>query len=161
MGNKIEGKEDSTNQMVCFAVAKEEFAVDIMKVQEIIKMPNITRVPNSPEFLEGIINLRGVVIPVIDFKKRFGVHDTGESREAEKRIVVVDISGKTIGLTVDKVTQVVKLDASQISEPPELLRDDKMGHISGIGHTVDSMLIILETEALVSREYLVEYNKAA
>jgi purine-binding chemotaxis protein CheW len=161
MSTEVVGIGNEFNQMVCFAVAKEEFAVDIMKVQEIIKMPNITRVPNSPEFLEGIITLRGVVIPVIDFKKRFGVPDIGESKESEKRIVVVDISGKTIGLTVDKVTQVVKLDASQISQPPELLRADKMGHISGIGQTPDSMLIILETEALVSEEYLVGYKKAA
>lgn len=161
MSTEVMKKGNALNQMVCFAVGKEEFAVDIMKVQEIIKMPNITRVPNAPEFLEGIINLRGVVIPVIDFKKRFGVPDVGENREAEKRIVVVDIRGKTIGLIVDKVTQVVKLDATQISEPPELLRDDDMGHISGIGQTLDRMLIILEAEALVGNEYLAEYDKAA
>src|SRR6185369_9264828 len=91
--------------MVGFAVGNEEFCVDILKVQEIIRMVAITAMPNAPDYVEGVINLRGKVIPVIDFRKRFHIFDGGEADGQSKRIVVVSIGDATIGLVVDKVSQ--------------------------------------------------------
>jgi purine-binding chemotaxis protein CheW len=151
----------ATRQLVGFAVGKEEYGVDIMSVREIIRMVEITRIPDTPEYVEGVINLRGVVIPVIDFRKRFGTVDTGDNREDDRRIVVVDIKGKRVGLIVDRVTQVVKLDGERISPPPEVVKDQGQDYIGGIGQLGAKMVIILNVEELLGREEFVEFSQAA
>ncbi|MGA2151203.1 MAG: chemotaxis protein CheW [Geobacteraceae bacterium] len=161
MSTEVAVKGADINHMVGFTVGKEEFGVDIMKVREIIRMVDITLIPNAPGFVEGIISLRGLVIPVIDFKKRFCIGDEGECKEGDRRIVVVVIRDRTIGLIVDKVTHVVKLDAGQISPPPELLKEDNQDYIGGIGQVGDKLLIILNAEELVGKKELVEIDQAA
>jgi purine-binding chemotaxis protein CheW len=147
--------------MVGFSVGKEEFCVDILKVQEIIRMMEITNIPNAPGFVEGIINLRGKVIPIIDFGKRCNVHGGNEVDESHRRIVVVAIGEKTVGLVVDKVSQVIKLEEEQISSTPSVAKGYNSEFISGVGKSGDKLLIILDLEKLFSQGELDRIDIAA
>jgi purine-binding chemotaxis protein CheW len=140
--------------MVGFTVGHEEFCVDILKVQEIIRMVEITLMPNAPDFVEGVINLRGKVIPVIDFRKRFHMFDGGEADSQHKRIVVVALNGVTIGFVVDRVSQVIKLAQDQISPTPDTVKGYDSEFISGVGRLGDKLLIILDLEKLFAQHEL-------
>jgi len=103
MSNNLTHKKDSTEllQLVSFMIGDEEFGVDILLVQEIIRMLQVTKVPNSPDFVDGVINLRGRIIPVIDFRCKLGIQR--KVHDKDTRIVVVEVSGKTVGFIVDAV----------------------------------------------------------
>ena len=103
-------------QLVVFRLGNEEFCVQILQVQEIILLSPITRVPKTPAFVEGVINLRGEIIPVVDLRKRFGL-EVGELGE-DARIVVVEVEGNLVGMIVDEVTQTLSIPASQLQPPP-------------------------------------------
>ncbi len=137
-------------QLVSFQVGEEEFAVDILKVQEINRMVDITRVPKSPHFVEGVINLRGKVIPIIDLRKRLRVTNTEYSRQT--RIVVVDIEGKVIGLIVDAVSEVLRLPAETIEPPPHMVSNVDVEYIKGVGKLDDRLIILLDLNTLLSKE---------
>ena len=136
------------HHMVGFTVGKEEFCVDILKVQEIIRMIGITKIPNAPDYAEGVINLRGRVIPVIDFRKRFNLPEAGEEKDESRRIVVVDIVGNTIGLIVDEVSHVIKLENDSVSPTPETVKTSGGDCFSGIGRMDDKLIIILDVEGM-------------
>ena len=98
---------DEMLQLVSFKIGDEEFAVDILKVQEINRMIEVTRVPNAPEHIDGVINLRGKVIPIIDLRSRFGM--ARKEKDKNTRIVVVEVSGKIVGFVVDAVREVLRI----------------------------------------------------
>jgi len=106
---------DALLQLVTFRVAEEEYGVDILSVQEIIRHTDITKVPSAPPFVEGVLNLRGKVIPIIDMRKRFGL----APRQADKmtRIVVFALAGKVMGCLVDSVSEVLRLPSSMVDAP--------------------------------------------
>ena len=147
--------------MVGFSVGKEEFCVDILKVQEIIRMMEITKMPNAPDFVEGVINLRGKVIPIIDFGKRCNLHATGEGDENYRRIVVVTIGERTVGLVVDKVSQVIKLKEEHVSSTPGIVKGYNSEFISGVGKSGDKLLILLDLEKLFTQGELDDIDLAA
>ena len=147
--------------MVGFSVGNEEFCVDILKVQEIIRMVAITAMPNAPDYVEGVINLRGKVIPVIDFRKRFHIFDGTEADSQSKRIVVVSIGNATIGLVVDKVSQVLKITADQISPTPTVAKGYDADSIIGVGRIGEKLLIILDLDKLFSEGELSDMSAAA
>src|SRR5208283_2795939 len=103
-------------QLVSFKIGKEEFAIDILKVQEINRMLDVTRVPNAPEFVEGVINLRGKVIPIIDLRRRFGM--LPKEKDKNTRIIVVELNGKIVGFVVDAVIEVLRIPRSVTDPPP-------------------------------------------
>ena len=111
-------------QLVIFDLAAESYGVDINAVQGIIRMQTITKVPRTPEFVEGVINLRGEVIPVVDLRKRFGLTATEETKDS--RIVVVYIGGQQVGMVVDAVTEVLRISADSI-EPPRAVTESSDG----------------------------------
>jgi purine-binding chemotaxis protein CheW len=133
-------------QLVTFTIGDEEFGVDILKVREINRMMDITRVPKSPPFVEGVINLRGKVIPVINLRKRFAM----ETRESDKetRIIVVEVDTKTIGFIVDSVSEVLRIPADTVEPPPPFVADVDAEYISGVGKLEDRLLILLDLEKL-------------
>lgn len=147
MSKILKGNADM-HHMVGFIVGSEEYCVDILKVQEIIRMMEITRIPNAPDYAEGVINLRGRVIPVIDFRKRFTLQETCLGNEEARRIVVVDVAGKTIGLIVDQVSHVIKLAGDQVSPTPDTVKSSGGGCFSGIGRLGDRLIIVLDVEAM-------------
>ncbi len=157
-GNALAGQ---TLHMVGFTVGSEEFCVDILKVQEIIRMVPITAMPNAPDYVEGVINLRGKVIPIIDFRKRFHIFDTTTVEEQNRRIVVVSIGSATIGLVVDQVSQVLKLNADQISPTPAVAKGYEADSIIGVGRIGEKLLIILDLEKVFSDAELTGMESAA
>ena len=137
-------------QLVSFNIGDEEFAVDILQVQEINRMVEITKVPKTPHFVEGVINLRGKVIPIIDLRKRFGVGEATFDRQT--RIVVVDIEGMIIGLIVGSVSEVLRLPNSTVEPPPPMVAGIESEYIQGVGKLDDRLIILLDLDSLLSKD---------
>ncbi len=137
-------------QLVSFVVEDEEFGVDILKVQEIIRTVDITRVPKSPEFVEGVINLRGKIVPVIDLRIRFGI--AKHERDNETRIIVVELSDRVVGFLVDKVKEVIRVEKNIIEPPPELTTSISSNYITGVAKLQDRLLILLDLDKVLSGE---------
>jgi len=137
-------------QLVSFNIGSEEFGVDILKVQEINRMVEITKVPQAPHYVEGVINLRGKVIPVIDLRKRFNL----EVKEHDKdtRIVVVDINNNIMGMIVDAVSEVLRLPADTIEPPPELVTGVNSEYIKAVAKLEDRLLIFLDLTKVIDTE---------
>ena len=139
---------EEVSQVVSFEIGSEEYAVDILEVQEIIRMVEITPVPNAPHYVEGVINLRGKVIPIVDLRLRFGLPLA--ERTKETRIVVVDVSRIIIGLIVDSVSEVLRIPASLIEPPPNGKGGSSEFH-KGVGRVDARLLILLDLERLLGR----------
>ena len=146
----VESQSEGLLQLVSFNLGKEEFAVDILKIQEINRMVEITKVPKSPEFVEGVINLRGKVIPIIDLRKRFKL--PGSESTKQTRIVVVDIDNMVVGLVVDAVSEVLRLPANTVEPPPPIVAGIDSEYISGVGKLEDRLLILLELDKVLSKD---------
>jgi purine-binding chemotaxis protein CheW len=120
-----------------------------MQVQEIIRMPDITRIPRSPEYVKGVVNLRGKIIVVMDLDRRFGMNETEMTDES--RIVVVDINGTIIGLVVDSVSEVIRLKGSNIEQTPEIITQKiNAEYLKGVGKMDDRLLILLNLENIIN-----------
>jgi len=132
-------------QLVGFKIGKEVFGVDILMVQEIIRSAPITYVPNSPEFVEGVINLRGSIIPVIDLRKRLNLHREGGYEKEKDWILILDISGRVTGFIVDSVTEVIKIQEESIDPPPDILVAGLHSqYIRGVCEIDNNLLILLD-----------------
>ncbi|MFQ5571132.1 MAG: chemotaxis protein CheW [Rhodothermales bacterium] len=137
-------------QLVSFVIESEEFGIDILKVQEIIRPVDITRVPNAPAFVEGVINLRGRIVPVIDLRKRFGLAQ--RDRDQNTRIVVVELSDKVVGFMMDAVKEVIRVDRSVIEPPPDLAIGIDAHYITGVAKLEDRLLILLDLDEVLSAD---------
>jgi len=133
-------------QLVTFEVAKEEFAVDILLVHEINRMMELTRVPQSPAEVEGVINLRGKIIPVVDLRKRFGFEATDSTEQS--RIIVVEVKDRVIGFIVDRVHEVLRINANIVDPPPSMISTIDSDFVKGVGKLEDRLIILLEIERL-------------
>lgn len=135
-------------QLVTFIVGKEEFAVDIILVHEIIRMIQITKVPNSPEFVDGVINLRGRIIPVINLRYKLGL----KNKETDKntRIIVVEVNNNTIGFIVDSVREVLRIPESITEAPPELSTNVKSNFIKSVGKLDDRLIILVDIKKIIT-----------
>ena len=142
--------QDDYLQLVTFKVGEEEFSVEILKVQEIIRMFEITRVPRASEFVEGVINLRGKVIPVIDLRRRFGL--PALERTERTRIIVVNSSGKVVGLIVDSVSEVLRLDNSTIEPPPDVVGNVEAEYIDGVGKLENRLIVLLNLDKVLTEK---------
>lgn len=132
-------------QMVGFVVAGELFGVDILMVQEIIKDINITAIPDSPEFIKGVINLRGNIIPVINLAGRLKLADSRRTHSEDGWIVVLNVGGRVTGFCVERVTRVIKVQADKIKPPPELVVSGlKSDYIRGVCKQDQQLLAILD-----------------
>lgn len=133
-------------QVVAFKLRKEEYSFNILNVQEIKGLTDITRVPYASDFIKGVINLRGSVLPVIDLKKRLGLMDTPYTDDT--RIVIVKVDDVSVGMVVDEVTEVLVFDQSEIEVAKSV--DNEIGRfISGIGKLDDRLVIMLDLDAIV------------
>lgn len=135
-------------QLVTFTLAGEEFGVDILLVREIIRPIEITAIPRSPEFVEGIINLRGKVIPIIDLRKRFTLKP--QDKDTQTRIVVVELDSATVGFIVDAVSEVLRIPANTVEPPPAVISGVKGEYINGVGKLDDRLLILIDLNKVLS-----------
>lgn len=144
--HNIEGNE--LLQLVSFVLGNEEFGVDILYVQEIIRTLQVTKVPNSPEYVEGVINLRGRVIPIIDLRSRFGMG----KKEPDKntRIVVIEVDKKILGFIVDAVKEVIRIPKEITEAPPEITTGVNSEYIKSVGKLDDRLLILIDLEKIFS-----------
>lgn len=135
-------------QLVTFRLGNEEFSLDILKVQEIIRHMDLTRVPKTPDFVDGVINLRGRVIPVLDLRKRFGLPKDENTNET--RIIVVDVDNRTVGLKVDAVSEVLRLPADTVEPPPAIITGVESEYIKGVGKLDGRLLILLDVAKILT-----------
>jgi purine-binding chemotaxis protein CheW len=146
-------------QLVNFELNNEEFGIDILMVQEIIRVLQITKVPNSPNFVDGVINIRGRVIPVVDLRCKLGMPRKEHGNDT--RIVVVEVSGKTTGFIVDKVTEVLRIPSSITEAPPELVTGINSDFIKSVGKLEDRLMILLDMEKILTNSEKLELQEVA
>ncbi len=135
-------------QIVGFQLANEEYGLDIMQVQEIILIGAITQVPQVPDYVRGLINLRGHVIPIVDLRRRFSL--PGTDQPEEQRIIVVNVREKMIGILVDSVNQVTRVTADQIDPPPTSVSGIDHEFITGLVKFDERLVILLDIERLLT-----------
>jgi len=154
-GDRFASGNDELLQLVSFNIGSEEFGVDILKVQEINRMVEITRVPQAPHYVEGVINLRGKVIPIVDLRKRFNL----DVKEYDKntRIVVVDIGGNIMGMVVDSVSEVLRLPSNTIEPPPEIAAGVNSEYIKGVAKLEDRLLIFLDLSKVIDVDQMTAF----
>lgn len=143
--------KDELLQMVVFQLGGEEFGVEIMKVQEIIRMPEITQIPQSPEYVEGVINLRGKIIVVINLDTRFNL--SSKDVDEHSRIIVVEIGDNVVGMIVDSVNEVLRINVSSIDPAPELVTSGvSREYITGVGKLDGRLLILLDLAKVLNKK---------
>ena len=147
IGKSHDPHDDDLIQLVTFRIGEEEFGVDILAVQEIIRMMQITMVPRAPEFIEGVINLRGKVIPVINMRTRF--NKPALDQDSNTRIVVIELENKIVGFLVDGVSEVLRIPESTVEDPPPVVAGIGSEYIRGIGKLDNRLLILLNLDNLL------------
>lgn len=143
-------QHDELIQLVSLMLANEEYGVEVLKVREIIRMPTITKMPNTPHYVEGVINLRGKVIPIISMRKRFGLMESENS--SQTRIMVMDVAGTLTGFIVDAVSEVIRIHSSEIQPPPSMAGSGGVGQefITGVFNHAERLLIIMDVDRMFS-----------
>jgi purine-binding chemotaxis protein CheW len=144
--------ENTVIQLVGFRLDNENYAIAITKIQEIILIKPITRIPQVPDFIEGLINLRGSVIPIVNLRKRFGL--LPRDLDDDTRIIVVNVQDKTVGCIVDAVTQVMRINRDQVQPPPLGVLAVNHRYLAGLAKLDDRLMIILDIEKLFDAEEL-------
>ena len=146
--------------MVSFKLHEEEYGVEVLTVREIIRLPEITKMPNTPYYVEGIINLRGRVIPIISMRKRFDLQE-GE-RTNQSRIIVMDVGGDLTGFIVDGVSEVIRIPASEVQPPPAMVSGSiEQSYLTGVFNHAGQLLIIMDVERMFNeaeRDALAEWS---
>ena len=142
------GNEISEIQVACFQVGNDTYAVDIMRIKEIIRPQKLTALPRAPAFVEGVANLRGMVIPVIDLRKRFEMPPPAEERN--RCLLIIALADCTIGLVVDEVTEVMSIQVSNIKPPPQVTRGVDVECLLGVCLARDSLIMLLDPDRLLT-----------
>ncbi len=135
-------------QIVGFRVGRENFGVPIGIVHEIVSLMDITAVPDSPDYIEGVINLRGKIIPIVDLRKRFGETVVPTRRN---RIVVSELNGHLVGLVVDAANEVLKIDPEQIEPPPSVMEQGELNYVSGVAKMGNQLVIMIDLSKIMQR----------
>jgi purine-binding chemotaxis protein CheW len=146
-------------QVVGFRIGNETFGVRIASVREIVRVPEITAVPSAPETIEGVINLRGKIIPVMDLRKRFGQSDIQSDKK--NRILVVELDNKLVGLIVNAASEVLKIAPSEIEAPGNLFAEGESSYVTGVGKLKGRLIIILDITKLLHRPEFKRFEEAA
>ncbi len=144
---EIKAQTEELLQLVSFNLGQEEFGLGIQSIQEINRMVEITRVPNSPEFVSGVINLRGKVIPIINLRKRFGFPPKESDRNT--RIIVVELGNIVVGFIVDAVSEVLRIPKSITEPPPSIVAGIGSEYITAVAKLENRLLILLDLERIL------------
>lgn len=140
------------NQVVSFRIGKELFGVYIQIVQEIVRVPEITPVPEMPPFVDGVINLRGKIVSVVDLGNKLRLESSGLSRTS--RVLIVEIENKTVGLLVDAVTEIIRIPPESIEPTPDIATSVGAEYIVGVGKLPDKLIILLDLKNILRPEEL-------
>jgi purine-binding chemotaxis protein CheW len=134
-------------QIVGFRIGRETFGLPISLVHEIVRPPEITNVPHAPEYVEGVMNLRGRIVPVIDLRRRFGGAAGENSRK--NRVLVVDVESRAVGLIVDSASEVLKISDAQIEPPPNVLTDAATSYVTGVAKYQGRLIILVDLKRIL------------
>jgi purine-binding chemotaxis protein CheW len=143
---------DKNIQVVGFRIGAETFGVPISIVREIVRVPAITAVPNAPDYIEGVINLRGKIISVVDLRKRFGEKNIQPTKK--DRIVVVELNERSVGLLVNSASEVLKIPPSEIEAPHDLFQDGEVDYVTGVAKLKGRLVILLDLNKVIRRSEL-------
>jgi purine-binding chemotaxis protein CheW len=155
--SKQQEMEGDLNQLISFIVGEEEYGLEILRVKEVIRIREITRLPRAPSFVKGIINLRGDVIPIIDLRDKFGLEHQDYTNMT--RVIVVDVDGRLVGMVVDAASQVVRVAADQIEPPPPIAGGLSAEFIKGVGKLEERLIILLNIDRILSTQEKVELER--
>jgi len=144
--SKQDFSKDMLLQLVTFHIENAEYGVDILHVQEIIRMIDITHMPNTLEHIDGVINLRGNVIAVMDLRRRFGL--VPRTHDSQTRIMVVNLAGTVMGFVVDAVSEVLRIPAGTVAPPPPVMETVDAQYVIGVGKLEDRLLILIDLEKI-------------
>jgi len=146
-------------QVVGFRIGNETYGVRIGSVREIVRVPEITIVPNAPEAIEGVINLRGKIIPVMDLRKRFG--NVGIQPDKKNRILVVELESRLLGLIVSSASEVLKIPPSEIEPPGTVFAEGESSYVTGVGKLKGRLIILLDIARLLRQPEFKKFEEAA
>lgn len=136
--------------IIGFRIGEESYGIPISLVREIVRVPDITAVPNAPETILGVINLRGKIVPVMDLRKRFGLGKLQTDKKS--RILVVDLENRLLGLFVNSASEVLKIPASDVEPPASMFSDGESGYVTGVGKLRGRLIILLDIAKLLQRK---------
>ena len=144
-------RHDELIQLVSFNLDQEEYGVEVLKVREIIRMNTITHMPNTPHYVEGIINLRGKVIPIVSMRKKFGLMET--ENNSHTRIMIMDVGGELMGFIVDSVSEVIRISGTEIQPSPSVAGGGiEQDCIAGVINLSERLLVLLDLDRMFSQE---------
>jgi len=135
--------------IVGFRVGRETFGVPISLVHEIVRVPEITAVPDSPGYVEGVINLRGKIVSVVDLRKRFGEKEIAANKK--NRILVAEVGGKMVGLIVDAASEVIKIPDSEVDLPPSVFEEGELNYVTGVGKVKGRLIILVDLSKILQK----------
>jgi purine-binding chemotaxis protein CheW len=144
------GVSDETRQLIEFRVGAEHFGVDLVRVKEIIRSREMTRLPRAPRFVKGVINLRGDLVPIVDLRDKLGLEAAADSDAT--RVIVVDVGGSLVGMVVDGADHVVRFPTDRIGPPPAIVGDAATEYIEGVGKLDDRLVILVNIDRILSAE---------
>ena len=142
---------DEALQLVTFHLGNEEFGIAIKRVQEINRTIDITRIPNAPAYVEGVVNFRGKIIPIINLRSKLGLVEAEQDKAT--RIMVVEIEGRILGFIVDSVSEVLRINDPNIEPPPGVTGSNDAVYIEGVINLADRILILLDLNALLGGDH--------
>jgi len=151
--------QDSSNgrEFLTFRLGGEEYAIDILAVQEIRGYDTVTKIPDAPDFIKGVINLRGTIVPVVDLRLKFHLGEA--AYDSFTVMIVLHVGGRTVGIVVDGVSDVIQLKSSQISPPPEFGSAFDTRYLAGLGTVEDRMLILVDIAKLLKSDDMGLYTQ--
>lgn len=155
---KKENGNSTEKQYVVFMVGNEEFGVNIKQTKEIISATNLTFIPNAPDFVNGVINLRGEIVPVVDLHKRLSLQKK-EEQEVEEKIIIVELDSNLIGMKVKDVKEIIRLNENDIGKAPEITQGINRKYVSGVGKLDERLLILLDLNRILSRQEIEEIDE--
>jgi purine-binding chemotaxis protein CheW len=150
-------KHNEVIQIVGFVVDTEEYGLEILKVQEVVRLPHITRLPRSPIFIKGVINLRGNIIPIIDLREKFGLR--AKKYIDSTRVIIVEVGEKKIGMIVDIVSQVIRVTKDSIVPPPSMVSGVGKEYLSGVVRLEKRLIMLLKIEDIISSNKIINIEK--
>lgn len=146
-------------EYLTFVLGKEEYGLEILKVQEIRGYDAVTKIANTPEFIKGVINLRGTIVPIVDLRIKFNLGDVAYNEFTV--VIILNLAGRIVGIVVDGVSDVITLQSSQIRAVPELVSTIDTKYLVGLGTVEDRMLILVDIESLMSSQEMALIDGAA
>jgi len=150
---------EETKQLIIFKLGEEEFGVDILQVREVEKLDqNITRVPKAPAFVEGVINLRGEIVPIVDLRKRFGL--SLKPIGSDTRVIIVEVNDNLVGMMVDAVVKVLRINVSAIEDAPQIAKGVDAYFLNGVAKVDDRLIVLLNLDRALSAEEAKELREA-